>query len=132
MINKYFFFFLFIPGIIFAQETKVLVVDANTSDPIENVKIETNTKEDFYTNINGEILISDDISEITVTKDGYVSVTKLLNENSQIVIKLETEIFNSDVESSIISLSDFDLSDDSNTSDFASGLLSSYNDVFQG
>ena len=131
MINKYFFFFLFIPGIIFAQETKVLVVDANTSDPIENVKIETNTKEDFYTNINGEILISDDISEITVTKDGYVSVTKLLNENSQIVIKLETEIFNSDVESSIISLSDFDLSDDSNTSDFASGLLSSYNDVFQ-
>ncbi len=131
MINKYFFFFLFIPSIIFAQETKVLVVDANTSDPIENVKIETNTKEDLYTNNNGEILISDDISEITVIKDGYVSVTKLLNENSQIVIKLETEIFSSDVESSIISLSDFDLSDDSNTSDFASGLLSSYNDVFQ-
>tara|TARA_B100001057_G_scaffold219494_1_gene219865 strand:- start:2196 stop:4910 length:2715 start_codon:yes stop_codon:yes gene_type:complete len=131
VINKYFFFFLFIPSIIFAQETKVLVVDANTSDPIENVKIETNTKEDLYTNNNGEILISDDISEITVIKDGYVSVTKLLNENSQIVIKLETEIFSSDVESSIISLSDFDLSDDSNTSDFASGLLSSYNDVFQ-
>ena len=131
MINKYFFFFLFIPSIIFAQETKVLVVDANTSDPIENVKIETNTKEDFYTNNNGEILISDDVSEITITKDGYVSVTKLLNENGQILIKLETEIFSSDVESSIISLSDFDLSDDSNTSDFASGLLSSYNDVFQ-
>jgi len=131
VINKYFFFFLFIPSIIFAQETKVLVVDANTSDPIENVKIETNTKEDFYTNNNGEILISDDVSEITITKDGYVSVTKLLNENGQILIKLETEIFSSDVESSIISLSDFDLSDDSNTSDFASGLLSSYNDVFQ-
>ena len=131
MINKYFFFFLFIPSIIFAQETKVLVVDANTSDPIENVKIETNTKEDFYTNNNGEILISDDVSEITVSKDGYISVTKLLFDNSQIVIKLETEIFSSDVESSIISLSDFDLSDDSNTSDFASGLLSSYNDVFQ-
>ena len=131
MINKYFFFFLFIPSIIFAQETKVLVIDANTSDPIENVKIETNTKEDFYTNSNGEILISDDINEITITKDGYVSVTKLLNESSQVVIKLETEIFSSDVESSIISLSDFDLSDDSNTSDFASGLLSSYNDVFQ-
>ena len=131
MINKYFFFFLFIPSIIFAQETKVLVVDANTSDPIENVKIETNTKEDFYTNNNGEILISDNVSEITVSKDGYISVTKLLFDNSQIVIKLETEIFSSDVESSIISLSDFDLSDDSNTSDFASGLLSSYNDVFQ-
>ena len=131
MINKYFFFFLFIPSIIFAQETKVLVVDANTSDPIENVKIETNTKEDFYTNNNGEILISDDVSEITVSKDGYISVTKLLFDNSQIVIRLETEIFSSDVESSIISLSDFDLSDDSNTSDFASGLLSSYNDVFQ-
>tara|TARA_B100000674_G_scaffold149328_2_gene118738 strand:+ start:557 stop:3271 length:2715 start_codon:yes stop_codon:yes gene_type:complete len=131
VINKYFFFFLFIPSIIFAQETKVLVVDANTSDPIENVKIETNTKEDFYTNNNGEILISDDVSEITVSKDGYISVTKLLFDNSQIVIKLETEIFSSDVESSIISLSDFDLSDDSNTSDFASGLLSSYNDVFQ-
>ncbi len=131
MINKYFFFFLFIPSIIFAQETKVLVVDANTSNPIENVKIETNTKEDFYTNNNGEILISDDVSEITVLKDGYISVTKLLFDNSQIVIKLETEIFSSDVESSIISLSDFDLSDDSNTSDFASGLLSSYNDVFQ-
>ena len=131
MINKYFFFFLFIPSIIFAQETKVLVVDANTSDPIENVKIETNTKEDFYTNNNGEILISDNVSEITVSKDGYISVTKLLFDNSQIVIRLETEIFSSDVESSIISLSDFDLSDDSNTSDFASGLLSSYNDVFQ-
>ena len=131
MINKYFFFFLFIPSIIFAQETKVLVVDANTSDPIENVKIETNTKEDFYTNNNGEILISDDVSEITVSKDGYISITKLLFDNSQIVIRLETEIFSSDVESSIISLSDFDLSDDSNTSDFASGLLSSYNDVFQ-
>jgi len=131
VINKYFFFFLFIPSIIFAQETKVLVVDANTSDPIENVKIETNTKEDFYTNNNGEILISDDVSEITVSKDGYISVTKLLYDNSQVVIKLETEIFSSDVESSIISLSDFDLSDDSNTSDFASGLLSSYNDVFQ-
>ncbi len=131
MINKYFFFFLFIPSIIFAQETKVLVVDANTSDPIENVKIETNTKEDFYTNNNGEILISDNVSEITVSKDGYISITKLLFDNSQIVIRLETEIFSSDVESSIISLSDFDLSDDSNTSDFASGLLSSYNDVFQ-
>tara|TARA_B100000683_G_scaffold45009_2_gene41191 strand:+ start:9975 stop:12689 length:2715 start_codon:yes stop_codon:yes gene_type:complete len=131
VINKYFFFFLFIPSIIFAQETKVLVVDANTSDPIENVKIETNTKEDFYTNNNGEILISDNVSEITVSKDGYISITKLLFDNSQIVIRLETEIFSSDVESSIISLSDFDLSDDSNTSDFASGLLSSYNDVFQ-
>jgi len=131
VINKFIFFFLFIPSIIFAQETKVLVVDANTSDPIENVKIETNTKEDFYTNNNGEILISDDVSEITVSKDGYISVTKLLYDNSQVVIKLETEIFSSDVESSIISLSDFDLSDDSNTSDFASGLLSSYNDVFQ-
>ena len=47
------------------------------------------------------------------------------------IIELETEIFSSDVESGIISLTDFDLSDDSNTSDFASGLLSSYNDVFQ-
>ena len=76
-------------------------------------------------------MISDEVNEITAIKDGYVSVTKLLNDNSQIIIKLETEIFSSDVESSIISLSDFDLSDDSNTSDFASGLLSSYNDVFQ-
>ena len=131
MIKKYILFFLFIPSIIFAQEIKILVIDANTADPIENVKIETNTKEDFYTNDDGEVVISDEVNEITATKDGYVSVTKLLNDNSQIIIKLETEIFSSDVESSIISLSDFDLSDDSNTSDFASGLLSSYNDVFQ-
>ena len=131
MIKKYILFFLFIPSIIFAQEIKILVIDANTTDPIENVKIETNTKEDFYTNDDGEVVISDEVNEITAIKDGYVSVTKLLNDNSQIIIKLETEIFSSDVESSIISLSDFDLSDDSNTSDFASGLLSSYNDVFQ-
>ena len=131
MIKKYILFFLFIPSIIFAQEIKILVIDANTADPIENVKIETNTKEDFYTNDDGEVVISDEVNEITATKDGYISVTKLLNDNSQIIIKLETEIFSSDVESSIISLSDFDLSDDSNTSDFASGLLSSYNDVFQ-
>ena len=131
MIKKYILFFLFIPSIIFAQEIKILVIDANTADPIENVKIETNTKEDFYTNDDGEVVISDEVNEITAIKDGYVSVTKLLNDNSQIIIKLETEIFSSDVESSIISLSDFDLSDDSNTSDFASGLLSSYNDVFQ-
>ena len=131
MIKKYILFFLFIPSIIFAQEIKILVIDANTTDPIENVKIETNTKEDFYTNDDGEVVISDEVNEITATKDGYISVTKLLNDNSQIIIKLETEIFSSDVESSIISLSDFDLSDDSNTSDFASGLLSSYNDVFQ-
>ena len=131
MIKKYILFFLFIPSIIFAQETKILVIDANTADPIENVKIETNTKEDLYTNDDGEVVISDEVNEITAIKDGYVSVTKLLNDNSQIIIKLETEIFSSDVESSIISLSDFDLSDDSNTSDFASGLLSSYNDVFQ-
>ena len=131
MIKKYILFFLFTPSIIFAQEIKILVIDANTTDPIENVKIETNTKEDFYTNDDGEVVISDEVNEITAIKDGYVSVTKLLNDNSQIIIKLETEIFSSDVESSIISLSDFDLSDDSNTSDFASGLLSSYNDVFQ-
>ena len=131
MIKKYILFFLFIPSIIFAQEIKILVIDANTTDPIENVKIETNTKEDFYTNDDGEVVISDEVNEITAIKDGYISVTKLLNDNSQIIIKLETEIFSSDVESSIISLSDFDLSDDSNTSDFASGLLSSYNDVFQ-
>ena len=131
MIKKYILFFLFIPSIIFAQEIKILVIDANTTDPIENVKIETNTKEDFYTNDDGEVVISDEVNEITAIKDGYVSVTKLLNDNSQIIIKLETEIFSSDVESGIISLSDFDLSDDSNTSDFASGLLSSYNDVFQ-
>ena len=131
MIKKYILFFLFIPSIIFAQEIKILVIDANTTDPIENVKIETNTKEDFYTNDDGEVVISDEVNEITATKDGYISVTKLLNDNSQIIIKLETEIFSSDVESGIISLSDFDLSDDSNTSDFASGLLSSYNDVFQ-
>ena len=131
MIKKYILFFLFIPSIIFAQEIKILVIDANTTDPIENVKIETNTKEDLYTNDDGEVVISDEVNEITAIKDGYVSVTKLLNDNSQIIIKLETEIFSSEVESSIISLSDFDLSDDSNTSDFASGLLSSYNDVFQ-
>ena len=131
MIKKYILFFLFIPSIIFAQEIKILVIDANTADPIENVKIETNTKEDLYTNDDGEVVISDEVNEITAIKDGYVSITKLLNDNSQIIIKLETEIFSSDVESSIISLSDFDLSDDSNTSDFASGLLSSYNDVFQ-
>ena len=131
MIKKYILFFLFIPSIIFAQEIKILVIDANTTDHIENVKIETNTKEDFYTNDDGEVVISDEVNEITAIKDGYISVTKLLNDNSQIIIKLETEIFSSDVESSIISLSDFDLSDDSNTSDFASGLLSSYNDVFQ-
>ena len=131
MIKKYILFFLFIPSIIFAQEIKILVIDANSTDPIENVKIETNTKEDFYTNDDGEVVISDEVNEITAIKDGYVSVTNLLNDNSQIIIKLETEIFSSDVESGIISLSDFDLSDDSNTSDFASGLLSSYNDVFQ-
>ena len=124
------YLFFLLPNLLLAQEPKISIKDASTSDPIPKVQIETNSGEKYTTDENGEISLDKNISEITIIKDGYVTTTKILTGEISI-IELETEIFSSDVESGIISLSDFDLSDDSNTSDFASGLLSSYNDVFQ-
>ena len=129
MRNILFLIFL-LPNLILAQEIKILITDASTSNPIPKVQIETNTGEKYVTDEEGELLLGRNISEIIISKDGYVTTTKILT-GEIVIIELETEIFSSDVESGIISLSDFDLSDDSNTSDFASGLLSSYNDVFQ-
>ena len=128
--QKFLFLFLILSNILIAQEIKIVVKDANTSDPIFQVLIETNTGEKFFTDENGEALLKGDPTEIILSKEGYITKTQFIEENN-IIIELETEIFSSDIESGIISLSDFDLSDDSNTSDFASGLLSSYNDVFQ-
>ena len=129
MRNILFLIFL-LPNLILAQEIKIFITDASTSNPIPNVQIETNTGEKYMTDEEGELLLGRNISEIIISKDGYVTTTKILT-GEIVIIELETEIFSSDIESGIISLSDFDLSDDSNTSDFASGLLSSYNDVFQ-
>ena len=128
--QKFLFLFFILSNVLIAQEIKVVVKDSNTSEPIFQVQIETNTGKKFFTDENGEVLLEGDLSEIILTKEGYITKTQFVEENN-IIIELETEIFSSDVESGIISLSDFDLSDDSNTSDFASGLLSSYNDVFQ-
>ena len=124
------FLFLLIPNLLLSQESTIIVKDASTSDPISQVQIETNNGEIFFTDEDGKTSISGNVSEVTISKEGYVTINQFLVDKINI-IELETEIFSSDVESGIISLTDFDLSDDSNTSDFASGLLSSYNDVFQ-
>ena len=124
------FLFLLIPNLLLSQESTIIVKDASTSDPISQVQIETNNGDIFFTDEDGKTSISGNISEVTISKEGYVTINQFLVDKINI-IELETEIFSSDVESGIISLTDFDLSDDSNTSDFASGLLSSYNDVFQ-
>ncbi|MEL0009500.1 MAG: TonB-dependent receptor [Flammeovirgaceae bacterium] len=128
--RNFLFLIFLLPNLILAQEIKIFITDASTSNPIPKVQIETNTGEKYVTDEEGELLLGRNISEIIISKDGYVTTTKILT-GEIVIIELETEIFSSDVESGIISLSDFDLSDDSNTSDFASGLLSSYNDVFQ-
>lgn len=128
--RNFLFLIFLLPNLILAQEIKIFITDASTSNPIPKVQIETNTGEKYVTDEEGELLLGRNISEIIISKDGYVTTTKILT-GEIVIIELETEIFSSDIESGIISLSDFDLSDDSNTSDFASGLLSSYNDVFQ-
>ena len=124
------FLFLLIPNLLLSQESTIIVKEASTSEPISQVQIETNNGDIFFTDEDGKTSIIGNISEVTISKEGYVTINKFLVDGINI-IELETEIFSSDVESGIISLTDFDLSDDSNTSDFASGLLSSYNDVFQ-
>ena len=124
------FLFLLIPNLLLSQESIIIVKEASTSETISQVQIETNNGDIFFTDEDGKTSIIGNISEVTISKEGYVTINKFLVDGINI-IELETEIFSSDVESGIISLTDFDLSDDSNTSDFASGLLSSYNDVFQ-
>ena len=104
--QKFLFLFFILSNVLIAQEIKVVVKDSNTSEPIFQVQIETNTGKKFFTDENGEVLLEGDLSEIILTKEGYITKTQFVEENN-IIIELETEIFSSDVESGIISLSDF-------------------------
>ncbi len=128
---KLLYFFLLIPTFLFSQELRITVIDKSTSENISNVLVELNSGERFYTDDQGEFSLNlEGKSEATLSREGYITLQITVDQETKIV-ELEREIFGSDVESGIISLTDFDLSDDSNTSDFASGLLSSFNDVFQ-
>lgn len=124
-------FLLLFSTILFSQDLRITVKDKNTSENISNVLIELNSGVRFYTDDQGEFSLNlEGTTEATLSREGYITLQITLDQETKI-IELESEIFGSDVESGIISLTDFDLSDDSNTSDFASGLLSSFNDVFQ-
>ncbi len=124
-------FLLLFSTFLFSQDLRITVKDKNTSENISNVLIELNSGVRFYTDDQGEFSLNlEGTTEATLSREGYITLQITLDQETKI-IELESEIFGSDVESGIISLTDFDLSDDSNTSDFASGLLSSFNDVFQ-
>ena len=75
------------------------------------------------------------ITTITFSKTGYEEIVLNIDDininDLGFVVELSSISIDSDLESGIISLSDFDLCDDANSSDFASGQLSAYNDVFQ-
>ena len=67
--QKFLFLFLILSNILIAQEIKIVVKDANTSDPIFQVLIETNTGEKFFTDENGEALLERDPTEIILSKE---------------------------------------------------------------
>ena len=129
------FLFVLLINNAFSQEIKGLVLDGTSSDPIEGVSIIFSDKKSTKSNENGEfIILNSNTKKIVLNKSGYLEKTyniKDLDISNKITIILEKNSIDSDIESGIISLTEFDLNDDSNNSDFASGLLSSYNDIFQ-
>ena len=134
---RYLFFFILLLGFknTFSQKLNGEIVDQLTGEPIGLVLISTE-KSKITTDENGTFSIQiEGIKNITFSKTGYeelvIGVEDINIEDSKFVVELSSNTIDSDLESGIISLSDFDLSDDANSSDFASGQLSAYNDVFQ-
>ena len=134
---RYLFFFILLLGFknTFSQNLNGEIVDQLSGEPIGLVLISTE-KSKITTDENGTFSIQiEGIKNITFSKTGYeelvIGVKDINIEDSKFVVELSSNTIDSDLESGIISLSDFDLSDDANSSDFASGQLSAYNDVFQ-
>ena len=134
---RYLFFFILLLGFknTFSQNLNGEIVDQLSGEPIGLVLVSTE-KSKITTDENGTFSIQiEGIKNITFSKTGYeelvIGVKDLNIEDSKFVVELSSNTIDSDLESGIISLSDFDLSDDANSSDFASGQLSAYNDVFQ-
>ena len=134
---RYLFLFFILLGFqrAYGQKLNGEVVDQLSGEPIGLVQITTDksqiTSDDkgiFSLEIGG-------ITTITFSKTGYEEIVLNIDDininDLGFVVELSSISIDSDLESGIISLSDFDLSDDANSSDFASGQLSAYNDVFQ-
>ena len=134
---RYLFLFFILLGFqrAYGQKLNGEVVDQLSGEPIGLVQITTDksqiTSDDkgiFSLEIGG-------ITTITFSKTGYEEIVLDIDDininDLGFVVELSSISIDSDLESGIISLSDFDLSDDANSSDFASGQLSAYNDVFQ-
>ncbi|MAS39446.1 MAG: TonB-dependent receptor, partial [Flammeovirgaceae bacterium] len=134
---RYLFFFILLLGFknTFAQKLNGEIIDQLSGEPIGLVLI-TTEKSKITTDENGTFSIEiDGIKNIIFSKTGYeeliIGVKEINIDDSKFLVELSSNTIDSDLESGIISLSDFDLSDDANSSDFASGQLSAYNDVFQ-
>ena len=78
------FLFLLIPNLLLSQEFTIIVKDASTSDPISQVQIETNNGEIFFTDEDGKTLISGNVSEVTISKEGYVTINQFLVDKRNI------------------------------------------------
>ena len=134
---RYLFLFFILLGFqrTIAQKLNGEILDKLSGEPISFVLIKTE-KSETSSDDNGIFSIEiEGVSSIIFSKSGYEEIILGIEEidinNSNFIIELSSTSIDSDLESGIISLSDFDLSDDANSSDFASGQLSAYNDVFQ-
>ena len=125
--------FLLVNTSVFSQNFKGKIIDALTGKPLSGVIIEFDNKTTQSDNEGLFEFSGENISVIYLTISGYEKKSLEINRNNtdDFIIEMEPDLIDSDLESGIISLSDLDLSDDNNSSDFSSGLLSSYNDVFQ-
>ena len=83
------FLFLLIPNLLLSQESTIIVKEASTSEPISQVQIETNNGDIFFTDEDGKTSIIGNISEVTISKEGYVTINKFLVDGINI-IELET------------------------------------------
>ena len=134
---RYLFLFFILLGFqrTIAQKLNGEILDKLSGEPISFVLIKSE-KSETSSDDNGFFSIEiDGVNRITFSKSGYEEIVLGIDEidinNLNFIVELSSTSIDSDLESGIISLSDFDLSDDANSSDFASGQLSAYNDVFQ-
>lgn len=140
MRKKYLLFFIFMPfGLAFAQKEisiSGIVIDAKTQNPLENVVVSIqNSSVTQLTGANGKFVLYSSLKGeqlLLVHSQGYKDLLLKINIYANLtlgILQLE-DTFTDEVQGTLITLLESDLSDDNSSSEMTSGLLQSAKDAF--
>ncbi|QSB27193.1 TonB-dependent receptor [Flavobacterium sp. CLA17] len=140
MRKKYVLFFILLPfGLAFAQKEIAIsgiVIDAKTQSPLENVVVSIqNSSVTQLTTANGKFVLYSSLKGeqlLLLHSQGYKDLLLKINIYANLTLgtlQLEDN-FTDEVQGTLITLLDSDLSDDNSSSEMTSGLLQSAKDAF--